>query len=65
MLGASLLETMARETARRARHAASVALATHVLPEDLTHGAVLGEGSYGRVRLVVAPDSQVAAPAGC
>lgn len=56
---------MARETARRARHAASVALATHVLPEDLTHGAVLGEGSYGRVRLVVAPDSQVAAPAGC
>ncbi len=58
VFGASLLETMKRETARRARLAASVGLATNIQPEDLKYGPLLGEGSYGRVRLVTAPDGQ-------
>jgi serine/threonine protein kinase len=52
LLGTSLQETIAREAARRARQAASVASANDVQLAHLRLGPLLGVGSFGRVRLV-------------
>ena len=56
LLGSSLEVTIGLEAARRARILASISVAAKVLPEELSHGPMLGRGSYGTVRMVTAPN---------
>ncbi len=58
LLGKSLEETMAREAARRARQAAMAAMGVGIKTDELITGAMLGAGSYGKVRLVSVPHGQ-------
>ena len=60
LLGISLEETMAREAARRARQAACAAMSSNVKTDELAIGALLGAGTYGRVRVASTPDGKQA-----